>query len=97
MAGGTVPSAAACRHREMIPVVEPRNEQGCEECIRTGSTWVHLRVCLTCGQVGCCDSSPNRHALAHAHIAAHPLVASLEPGEGWRYCYATTSTSSLVE
>ena len=77
-----------CGHLHMIEAIEPRGQSGCEDCIRTGSAWVHLRACLTCGYVGCCDSSPNQHARAHAHIAAHPLVGSLEPGEDWRWCYA---------
>ena len=68
--------------------VIPRSPQGCEECLRQGSGWVHLRLCLTCGHVGCCDSSPRRHATAHAEDAAHPVVRSLEPDEQWYYCYA---------
>jgi hypothetical protein len=61
--------------------------EGCEECLRSGGEWVHLRVCLTCGQVGCCDSSPNRHATKHAREADHPIVRSLESGENWCWCY----------
>ncbi|MGE2771806.1 UBP-type zinc finger domain-containing protein [Rhodococcus sp. 1.20] len=61
--------------------------QGCEECLRLGTPWVHLRLCLTCGHVGCCDSSPGRHASAHAHAIGHPIVQSMEPGEDWRWCY----------
>lgn len=60
---------------------------GCEACLRIGSSWVHLRVCLTCGAVGCCDDSPNRHATRHAHDTGHPTIASLEPGEHWGWCY----------
>jgi hypothetical protein len=60
---------------------------GCEECLRLGTPWVHLRLCLTCGHVGCCDSSPMRHARAHAHAVGHPIVQSLERGEDWRWCY----------
>jgi hypothetical protein len=60
---------------------------GCEDCLRIGSPWVHLRECLTCGHVGCCDSSPNRHARAHAMVVGHPIVQSFEPGEDWRWCY----------
>jgi hypothetical protein len=66
--------------------VKPRST-GCEECLRLGSPWVHLRLCLTCGHVGCCDSSPLKHARAHAHALGHPIVSSLEPGEDWRWCY----------
>ena len=67
--------------------VVPRTPHGCEDCLRIGSTWVHLRVCLTCGHVGCCDSSPNRHARGHADAIGHPIVQSFEPGEDWRWCY----------
>jgi uncharacterized UBP type Zn finger protein len=60
---------------------------GCQECLKSGGTWVHLRLCLTCGHVGCCDNSPNRHATKHAHHTNHPVIRSYEPGEGWGYCY----------
>ncbi len=60
---------------------------GCRECLQTGGTWVHLRLCLICGHVGCCDSSPNRHATAHFHRTGHPVIRSYEPGEDWGYCY----------
>jgi uncharacterized UBP type Zn finger protein len=60
---------------------------GCEECEKIGGEWVHLRICLVCGQVGCCDSSPNRHATRHAQRTGHPIIASFEPGEVWAYCY----------
>jgi CPA1 family monovalent cation:H+ antiporter len=66
---------------------EPLTPDGCEECLRDGDTWVHLRLCLECGHVGCCDSSPNRHATAHFHESAHPVVRSFEVGEAWRWCY----------
>ena len=69
-----------CTHLDQIEDVEPSAE-GCEECLQMGDTWVHLRECLSCGHVGCCDSSPNRHA------TEHPIVKSFEPGEDWRYCY----------
>jgi uncharacterized UBP type Zn finger protein len=61
---------------------------GCEECEKRGDSWVHLRICLTCGHVVCCDDSPNRHATAHARVTGHPVIASFEPGEQWAYCYA---------
>ena len=61
---------------------------GCEECLRMGDTWVHLRLCLMCGHVGCCDSSKNKHATRHFHATKHPLVRSIEPGEAWVWCYA---------
>jgi uncharacterized UBP type Zn finger protein len=75
----------SCTHLDMIRPVTPSAE-GCEECLQLGARWVHLRLCLTCGHVGCCDSSPNRHASKHATVAAHPLVQSFEPGEDWLWC-----------
>lgn len=75
-----------CDHVARIASVAPRT-RGCEECLRAGDRWVHLRVCLTCGQVGCCDSSKNRHATKHFWASRHPIVASLEPDEDWRWCY----------
>ncbi|WP_103942114.1 ubiquitin carboxyl-terminal hydrolase 14 [Thermomonospora echinospora] len=67
---------------------EPRTPQGCQECLREGSWWVHLRLCLTCGHVGCCDSSPQRHAFKHYQDTGHPVIRSFEPGEHWRWCFA---------
>ncbi|MDQ3964747.1 MAG: UBP-type zinc finger domain-containing protein [Actinomycetota bacterium] len=64
------------------------DETVCPECVAIGSGWVHLRLCLSCGHVGCCDSSPNKHASAHARSGGHPTVRSLQPGETWAYCYA---------
>jgi uncharacterized UBP type Zn finger protein len=61
--------------------------EGCEECLASGEQWVHLRICLTCGHVGCCDQSKNRHARRHFQATGHPIMASLEPGESWRWCY----------
>jgi uncharacterized UBP type Zn finger protein len=61
--------------------------QGCEECLLTGDSWVHLRRCLQCGHIGCCDSSKNKHATKHYHRSKHPVIQSFEPGEGWRWCY----------
>ena len=65
---------------------QPRTK-GCEECLKTGDSWVHLRLCVTCGHVGCCDDSTNKHASAHFHSTNHPVIKSLEPGEKWLYCY----------
>ena len=76
-----------CTHRDAIQEVEARTPEGCEECLAMGSRWVHLRLCLTCGHVGCCDSSPNKHATKHAGETDHPIVRSFEPGEDWRWCY----------
>ena len=78
---------AYCSHVSQIQDVTP-NTRGCEECLETGDSWVHLRLCLTCGHVGCCDSSKNRHATKHFHGSHHPLVRSIEPGEDWVWCYA---------
>lgn len=75
-----------CRHRDTIADVTPDGE-GCGECLSAGDDWVHLRLCMTCGAVRCCDSSPNRHASAHARSAGHPIARSLEPGENWMWCY----------
>lgn len=77
---------ATCEHLGVLADVAPR-ARGCEACLRTGDTWVHLRVCLACGHVGCCDSSKNRHASAHFWSSRHPLVRSMETGEDWRWCY----------
>jgi len=83
-ASGTV--GVTCAHRDLVTDVTART-QGCEECLRIGARWVHLRVCLSCGHVGCCDSSRHRHATAHFWTTSHPIVRSLEPGETWRWCY----------
>jgi len=74
-------------HLDMVRDVEPRTPQGCEECLKEGTSWVKLRLCLTCGHVGCCDSSEGKHANAHATETAHPIMRSFEPGEDWRWCY----------
>lgn len=81
--------ATACTHltETTDPAPTPRTPTGCEECLAQGSRWVHLRLCLACGHVGCCDSSPNRHARAHHHETGHPLVRSYEPGEDWWWCW----------
>jgi uncharacterized UBP type Zn finger protein len=79
---------AVCSHVDQIQQkVRPSSTSGCSECLRSGGTWVHLRLCLTCGEVGCCDSSPGRHASKHAAQAGHPIVRTLEPGEDWSWCY----------
>jgi uncharacterized UBP type Zn finger protein len=81
-------SAARCSHaQDHIKTVAPHST-GCEDCLKTGDRWVHLRMCLECGKVGCCDSSRNRHATAHFHATGHPIVRSMEPHENWRWCYA---------
>jgi hypothetical protein len=77
----------ACTHLDQIRPVEPSTPDGCTECLAMGSRWVHLRECLSCGHVGCCDSSPNRHATAHFGQSGHPVMQSFQPGEHWRWCY----------
>jgi uncharacterized UBP type Zn finger protein len=79
---------ADCSHLDHVQVLElPDAVNGCEDCLAAGGKWVHLRICLECGHVGCCDSSPNRHATAHARATHHPIIRSLEPGEDWSWCY----------
>src|SRR5690242_8588674 len=79
--------AESCSHLDEVRTVEP-SSTGCEDCLRIGGRWVHLRLCMTCGHVGCCDNSPNRHATAHWRQTSHPLIRSYEPGENWWWCYA---------
>ena len=80
--------SATCSHLDSIELIEPPDEiPGCEDCLRSGDQWLHLRMCTACGHVGCCDSSPNRHARAHAEAEEHPIVRSAEPGEDWSYCF----------
>ena len=76
----------ACGHRSMIYKVTP-SATGCEECLKIGSEWVHLRICLTCGHVGCCDNSPNKHASRHFKETEHPIIQPLDSDEEWRWCY----------
>jgi hypothetical protein len=87
LGGGAVGGTVPCPHVGQIRAVVPRTPEGCEECLLIGSPWVHLRLCLTCGHVGCCDSSPYRHARGHAHTSGHAIVQSFEPGEDWRWCF----------
>ena len=77
-----------CTHLDQVTVGPAHDVEGCEECLKTGDGWVHLRSCRSCGKVGCCDSSPNRHATAHHRETGHPIVSSAQPGEEWSYCYA---------
>lgn len=79
--------SSRCTHTDEVRDVGPRTPDGCEECLECGDRWVHLRLCRTCGHVGCCDSSPNRHATKHFHATKHPIITSFEPGEDWSYCY----------
>ena len=75
-----------CTHLNQIQEVTP-SADGCEDCLRIGDTWVHLRLCVICGHVGCCDQSKNRHATKHFHATSHPIIKSFEPGEDWGWCY----------
>jgi len=78
----------ACTHLDQISVVDlPLTITGCEECLKIGSRWVHLRMCMSCGKIGCCDSSPNRHASRHAAEVGHPIARSAEPRETWSWCF----------
>ena len=81
MADGT------CAHIDALTTIKHAKHHQCDECVKIGSTWVHLRTCQTCGATLCCDSSPNRHASTHARASSHPVAASAEPGERWVYCY----------
>jgi uncharacterized UBP type Zn finger protein len=77
-----------CEHIESADrSITPKTKNGCEECLKTGDKWVHLRLCLECGHVGCCDNSKNKHATKHFHQTGHPVIRSYEPGENWEYCY----------
>ncbi len=77
----------ACSHLALAKDPPARTPKGCEECLKTGGRWVHLRLCRVCGHVGCCDSSPARHATGHFHTTGHPVMRSMEPGESWTWCY----------
>lgn len=83
----------SCEHLDSAPTeVTAGTPDGCEECLASGSRWVQLRLCLACGHVGCCDSSPHRHATAHNTATGHPVIRSFEPGESWRWCYPDRAT-----
>ena len=78
--------ARQCTHLDEVSVTEP-SAHVCEECVKMGDRWVHLRLCMICGHVGCCDSSKNKHATRHFRSSGHPLIRSIEPGENWVWCY----------
>ena len=78
--------AEGCTHLEQIKEVTP-SADGCEDCLKSGGRWLHLRLCMECGHVGCCDNSPHRHATKHFHRTSHPVIKSFEPGEEWGWCY----------
>lgn len=80
--------AETCAHMEQADLnIQPRTPEGCEECLQMGDRWVHLRLCLTCGHVGCCNNSKNKHASKHFEETGHPIIRSFEPGETWMWCY----------
>ncbi|MCL4803996.1 MAG: UBP-type zinc finger domain-containing protein [Anaerolineae bacterium] len=83
---GELKRPTSCVHVDQIQMVDP-NTTGCEDCLKAGDTWIHLRVCLTCGYVGCCNSSANKHAALHARETGHPVAMSMENGEDWMWCY----------
>ncbi len=79
--------AAQCKHLDQVRNVKARTPKGCEECLKANMQWVHLRLCLSCGHVGCCDSSPGKHATQHFHQTQHPIMRSFDPGEDWGWCF----------
>jgi uncharacterized UBP type Zn finger protein len=87
-----------CTHLDTIEITQlPPAVAGCEDCLALGSPWCHLRMCLTCGHVGCCDSSPYKHARAHAASSGHPIIQSIQPGEDWSWCYLDELTMRIPE
>ena len=86
----------ACEHLDEVQAVTP-GSLGCEECLASGDWWVHLRLCRTCGHVGCCDDSPNRHATKHFHTTGHPIIEGYDPPEGWGWCYVDERFVELPE
>ena len=82
----------ACEHIRHIQHLTHPKRLACEDCLKIGADWLHLRTCQTCGGTRCCDSSPNRHATKHAHASGHPVICSAEPGESWVYCYPHDTT-----
>jgi uncharacterized UBP type Zn finger protein len=89
---------ATCTHLDQIEIFDlPDAVAGCQDCLKTGSPWLHLRLCLECGYVGCCDSSPNKHASAHYLADGHPIIHSLEPGEDWSWCFTDQLAMRIPE
>jgi len=89
---------ANCTHLDHVHITQlPESVEGCEDCLKMGGKWLHLRICLECGHVGCCDSSPNRHASAHANASDHPIIHSLEPGETWSWCFIDELAMTIPE
>lgn len=80
---------AKCTHLDQVTITElPESVAGCEDCLEQGTKWLHLRICLSCGHVGCCDDSPEHHATAHEEASGHQIIRSLQPGEDWSWCFA---------
>jgi uncharacterized UBP type Zn finger protein len=89
---------ARCSHLDHVLVTElPEAVDGCDDCLATGGVWLHLRICLECGHVGCCDDSPNRHASRHAGATDHPIIRSIEPGEDWSWCFVDEVAMRIAE
>jgi monovalent cation/hydrogen antiporter len=93
----TAPSLSPCEHESEAIIFKPRSGDGCEECVKNNYKWVHLRLCLSCGHVGCCDSSKYTHATKHFHSEGHPVMASLEEKENWAWCYVDERYVPLEE
>ncbi|HEY8582317.1 MAG TPA: UBP-type zinc finger domain-containing protein [Capillimicrobium sp.] len=86
-----------CTHLDQVEVLDPPDPvEGCPACLAVGDRWLHLRMCQVCGQVGCCDDSPNKHATAHFHASGHPIIRSIEPGEQWSWCYVDEALFRLT-
>ena len=91
-------SADICTHLDSVEITElPESVEGCEECLAQGGVWLHLRICLQCGHVGCCDDSPSRHATKHHHSTGHPIIRSLERGEDWCWCFVDELVMELPQ
>jgi uncharacterized UBP type Zn finger protein len=89
--------AKACTHFKQHMKLTSTDTHVCEDCIKTGDSWVHLRMCTDCGHVGCCDSSKNKHATKHFHQTKHPVIRSIEPGESWTWCYVDEIMGELAQ
>jgi uncharacterized UBP type Zn finger protein len=87
--------APKCSHGDQVKILET-DKHVCEDCVKTGDTWIHLRMCLECGHVGCCDSSKNKHATRHFQESHHPLMRSIEPNEDWVWCYVDNVFSGQI-
>jgi uncharacterized UBP type Zn finger protein len=87
--------AKKCKHLDQIKFTTT-DKHVCEECVKIGDSWVHLRMCMSCGKVGCCDSSKNKHATKHFHQSSHPVIRSVEPGEDWIWCYVDEMIAGAV-